>query len=259
MRPSPSKNRSSLRQIAKPLRDGLLIAGVGIWMMLWAEKVNAAVIITPQALQKHVTEYVLKNTPLAEQAGTLSVECLHVPGMQTLKGTEVKWLIKDTRNTVFSPRFLVQVVLSTEAETRQFGLPVKLLLEKPVWVTTDFVRAKETMTLGKVMQQSKILSDDALYAVATSKDPALYTTLVNLAPGTILDERNLIHTPLVNQNQEVYVILSMNSGVQIKVSGRALQNGGIGDQVRVQRRMPNAETKTYIGEVVSNKTVLVKL
>lgn len=245
--------RSHLNRL---LQAGLLtisLAGISAWA--WAD-----VTIEPETLEAKVREYVHQSTPIEDTDTTLDVEILKLPfGPITLKGDTVTFFLEDNRPSPIPYRTIVQVTMSTEGETRQIGIPIRTTLEKPVWVTKRLIRAKEAITRNDVELQRKRLDYDAGYALGSKEKIAQYQSRINLAPGTILDVRKIQAIPAVYRNDDVSMIMVVGNGVNVKVYGKALEDGAIGERIRVSRRLSNNKVQYHTAEVISKNTVQVRM
>jgi flagella basal body P-ring formation protein FlgA len=243
-------------QLHKLLFTALLAVG-----MLWAAGTAwADVIVTPNMIEAQVKEYLQDFTPLEDSEATLYVECVRLPFEPiTLNGEHVKFLFEDNRSNPLIFRTVLQVTMSTEAESRQIGIPVKIMVEKPVWVATHLIRAREALTAKDVMLQRKQMDYEAAYSLG-AKDPITsYTSRVNIEPGSILDVRKLTETPAVYRNDDVHVIMSIGNGVNVNVYAKALEDGAVGKRIRVNQRLANGKNRIYMAEVIGRNTVIVKM
>lgn len=221
----------------------------------------ADVTVTPDVLKASVTESVLAQaqSPGLKDAQWV-VEVLNLPTAPiTLKGQTLQIFVNDTRTNPYANRSIAQVTLSTEAETRQLGVPVRLSLEQPVWVSTHFIRAKDPLKAGDFVRQTKRLTQDAAWVIPTDTMPTGYTARINIMPGTVLDNRKVNITPVVSQNSDVTVVYRMNTGVQMSIIGKALENGVMGQQIKVRRTLENRKSRILTGQVIGKNQVLVEM
>ena len=84
-------------------------------------------------------------------------------------------------------------------------------------------------------------------------------TKTMLAAGTLLTVNNTESIPAVYQNNTVTLILRLPNNVQVKTQGVALENGSIGNAIRVVRTVNNQKRITYSGTVIRDNTVQVPL
>ncbi|MBT4502181.1 MAG: flagellar basal body P-ring formation protein FlgA [Gemmatimonadetes bacterium] len=74
-----------------------------------------------------------------------------------------------------------------------------------------------------------------------------------IRPGNVLTRRHVEPVPVVQRGEEI-TLLAGSAHLQISLPGEAMQDGGIGERIRV--RNP-ASGKVLYGEVVDSKNVLV--
>ncbi len=219
----------------------------------------ADVTVNPAVLENKIKAYLEETTPLNDPEAELYVEIIKMPGHLTLRGEDVSISMEDNRTEAFTTRTIVQVTLSTEEESRQIGIPVRLAVEKPVWVSTKLIRARDPITSKDVTVQRKRMDFEAPFSLGAKERITAYTSRVNIAPGQIMDVRKLHLTPAVYRNDDVQLIISVGNGVNLKVYGKALEDGAIGKRIRVSREMPNHKTRVHVGEVINRNSVLVKM
>lgn len=232
---------------------------VAAWLCIMPAA-KADVIVTPDFLQEKITHYFKETTPLTKPQASLQVEPVHLPQSAiTLQGDHLKVLMNDSRSTPLTFRTVVEVTLSTERETRSIGIPVKLIVEEPVWIVSHLVNARQPISAKDVTVQRKRLEYDGAYALDTDENPTAYTAKVDLPPGSVLDMRKIYLTPAVFRNNQVRVIVTLANGIQISFYGKALEDGALGKQIRISQVLSNNTKKIYTGQVIDKNTVAVSL
>jgi len=238
-----------------------LIASLLSSLVLLAGVAYGDVTITPAQLSERVSQTLLEQTQAPGQTEAHWVaEILNLPSAPiTLKGNSLQVFVNDSRTNPYATRTIAQVTLSTEAETRQIGIPVRLSVEQPVWVASRLIRAKQPLKAGDFIKQTKRLGPEAAWVIPTDTVPVGYTARINIMPGTILDNRQVNITPSVAQNDDITVVLRMNSGVQLTIQGKALENGVVGQRIKVRRTLENRKNKILTGQVIGKNQVLVEM
>ncbi len=221
---------------------------------------HATVTVTPTEIEQKVLAYLAESTPLQDPQASLISECIHLPGSPLLlKGDQLNFFLEDSRSVSIPSRIIVQVTISTDEETRHVGVPVRISVEKPVWVTTRLVKAKEGLNHKDVVLQRKRLDTDLPYVLSASDEISQYTSRVNLAPGSILDVRKITQTPAVFRNDDVRITLAMGEDVQVSVYGKAMEDGAIGQRIRVSQITPERHRKIYNAKVIGKNSVRVEM
>lgn len=242
------------RQLVRAVLSLLMIIGGAVPAL-------AQVQVTPAMLEAKVRSYLAETTPMDAKQGKLGVEIIRLPMAPfQLKGNTVQLMAEDSRPTPMTGRTIVQVLMSTEAETRRVGIPVRLTVEKPVWVAARLIRSGEPLSArNAVLQRKQITLDAAEDCLDTRSKLGNYQSRMNLSPGTVLETSKLKAIPAVHHNEEVHLVLAMQSGVQVSVLAKSLQDGAIGQKVRVSRKLNDNREKIYTGEVIDRNTVLVRI
>ncbi len=238
----------------------LLLAGTLAVLVQMVLPVWAEVTVTPEEIAEKVTKYIQDSTPVAGEETKLDVELLKLPFEPiTLSGDQVTFLLSDSRPTPLTFRTIVQLTMTTESDSRQIGIPVKLALEKPVWVAKHLIPARQAITANDVILLKKRLEHDSSYALGANDPVGQYSSRINLPAGSVLDVRKLVKTPAVYRNSDVRLVLAMGNGVRINVYAKALENGVIGERIRVRQQLADHRPRIYTAEVIGKNTVLVRM
>ncbi|MCA9788782.1 MAG: flagellar basal body P-ring formation protein FlgA [Cyanobacteria bacterium HKST-UBA05] len=247
----------SLRQnLFLLLLIGLMLLGMGFFDQF----ADARVIVPPEAIAQRVKAYVQQTTELSSPDETLIVELIKLPDKPIeLEGETLEVFVEDHRVTPIPWHTIVSVVFTTEAGREQIGVPIKVQVEKSVWVAKKLIRAKSALTHADVSQQRRRLGHEYDYAVAADETISEYATAINISPGQVLDIRQVKKKPAVANQQAVTILMKAHGGVNIKMSGTALQDGAVGDTIKVSQTTRDHKTKIYTGQVIKNRLVLVKL
>ncbi|WIW71014.1 flagellar basal body P-ring formation chaperone FlgA [Anaerosinus gibii] len=132
-------------------------------------------------------------------------------------------------------------------------LRLQVTMQEPVVMATRSIAKGEMLTAG----------DLHLVTVDTSRLPAGYLTNTNDAVGLVARRNINIGVPITKSllDKEILIkrsdminLLSKVNGVEIVVPGMAMQNGRVGDRIRVKNTLSN---KIVMGRVIDEKTVQV--
>lgn len=229
-------------------------------MMCWAMTAEAQVIIPPETISQRVVNYINNSTELDDEQARLKVEIIRSFHKNvTLEGEDLAFEFEDNRISAIPHRTIVKVTMATDQEVKTIGVPVRVKVEKPVWVTKRSIRAKETIEPDDVVLQMRALDHQADYVLDDKADVASYSSRVNLPPGQLLDIRKLKLTPLVHRNDRVHIQLKMPGTVNVTVIGEALEEGGKGERIKVKHKLGDRRTKIYNAMVVGRNKVMVNL
>ena len=221
---------------------------------------QAKIVVPVRSIEQKVTQYIITSTSLTDPNAKLVIECQNLPTAPVvLPGDELNISLEDHRATPIPYNTIVHVTLSTEQGTTHMGIPVKVWVERPVWVTTKLVPSKTPLTMADVRLETKRLSQSEALTLSQQEPITTYTSKMNVPAGTVLDLNHVRKIPLVTRQRETRIILSMGNGVQVTAMGEALEDGGQGQQVKVMQKRDGQKMKIYTGQVMGKNVVLVKL
>lgn len=112
------------------------------------------------------------------------------------------------------------------------------------------IRAQSIISVADVVLKTGVVSD----GFSQIEDVIGQEARVALYPGRIIGLSDIGPPALVQRNQIVRVIFRTN-GLQITAEGRALERGGVGDQVRI---MNTSSRATLFGQVQADGSVFVR-
>ena len=131
----------------------------------------------------------------------------------------------------------------------------------PVTVTSDMT----VVRVNRSLPRGTILSEHDLQALLVQRSPA-HLPLINhieeaigsalkrpLTAGTEL-QHSMLEAPVVVKRGDQTVIAAGNAQLSVRMTGKALQDGAIGEQIRVQNL---ASKRTIQGEVQADGSILV--
>lgn len=234
---------------------GVITAAWQMLLPVWAD-----VTVTPELISEKVSAFVQESTVLEDPEAILHVDILRLPiTPMALKGETLNFLFTDTRTTPYATRGIIQVTLTTEGETKQIGVPIRVSIEKPVWVSKKLIRAKEPLSLKNVTLQRKRLELEAPYSIGAKENITGYISRINIPPGSVLDVRKLKLSPAVTRNERVRMVMMLANGIKVSTYGIALETGAVGHKIRVSQGLENTKGRIYTAEIIDNNTVMVRI
>lgn len=224
------------------------------FLIICISKVNAAVLDSPfiiKQIKKDVTEQLSSTIN-----GKIEVEVTSLP-YKTIEVPDGKVnIITNINLQHFSPLTVARVEILVNGEkVRSFGAPIKLSVYDKVWVAQDVINRGKSLSSSNLTLEKKELG--LMAENAAREDFSPYNSFVKktFKPGDIIDTRYVEQIPLIIKNNPVSVVFK-SSEITITMSAKALDNGKIGDYIRVRN---NKYKKDYIGKVISANTVLVNI
>ena len=234
-----------------------ILAILTITLLCWEGIVNAAV-LNSQFISNQIKKDVVKQVN-SIIPGKIEVEIRETPydyspiSYNKSEKIDINTVI-DTSH--FNPLTIARVtILSNGKKIGFFGVPVRFTVWDKVWVASDFIRNGETLSNTNLTLENKNITLIAENALRENDFPAKSFVRKSFNEGEVLDKRFLESVPVVMKNSPVSVIFQ-SPYVTVTIEGEALDNGKIGDFVKVKSRTYRRE---YIGEVISNNTILVNI
>lgn len=246
----------------------IFILAVTVWSLLFSAyasafslaKNNSIITVNPAALNKDVIAFVVKEKSNSVSHNKpnehWSVESLK-PSLNaiTLKGSKLSIDMQFANHYPNAMRNMVNVTLKTESETRRLAFPVAMTLEKPVWVVRNYTLAKTDLRKSALQLEKRTITDDPSYYLGEEINPSQWMARINLIPGSILDRRQIEEKPVVFQNDQVHVLIHMAGGINITVQATALDNGSIGDRIRIKRWVNQQHASYSMATVTGQNSV----
>jgi flagella basal body P-ring formation protein FlgA len=217
----------------------------------------------------------VKQTVPQQPGDRLDVEVLGLPfgdielGQKSASETDrpgaIECKVSSDLSNRFASRSIVRISLSeTESgQRREVGVPVRIRIFRPVWVAKSAIPAQTVLSPSQFKQESRDISQ--AYQTMIPTDLAAmnlnqYKARVSIRPGAMLDARQIARVPDIQRMADVRIVLTNQQGMAISVIGEALQDGLVGDSIRVRYRSANAiRPKEYMGKVVSKNRVIVEI
>ncbi len=152
------------------------------------------------------------------------------------------------------PRGSVHIYLLTDRGTRRVSLVLDLLWRCEVFVITENIGRGERIYPWQVVLKSLYMRRCPRQGIEDPEELMNYVALRPLRKEEVIRKGYLKKEPLVRRGEEVNVIFRKGS-LEISFVGEALDNGFLGDTIRVR----SANTgKILRGRVISEGSVLVK-
>ena len=138
-------------------------------------------------------------------------------------------------------------------------------MQKEMSVTADIRHFGQVLVADIGLRRGEALSSEAVALAErdiTRNRDGFFTDSAELdglrmrraiRPGNVLTQRHVEPVPVVERGDEITLIAG-NAQLQISLRGEAMQDGGIGERIRV--RNPDSGKVLY-GEVVDSRNVLV--
>ena len=250
----------------KPLAT--LLSGL-IWMPLMmlsgrADAVQLGDEVVRQKVSAFVNQQLATYVKAGENGSSIAVEVSQAPCApfdfpDAEKISDIRITLKSALTTEYTDRLVVRVSLASPGgEHRDIGVPVKITVNRPVWVVKHPVASGAHLRPSDFELQVRDVSQDLAHVAGPELNMNNYIARVNLASGQMLDTRRIQLPPDVRRNDDVLIVLTNGRGMDISVMGEAMTDANIGDTVRV--RHGEARTrKYYTATVVGKNRVQVEI
>lgn len=232
-----------------------IVIALGLFLTVFLSGKGDAAVLNHQFLvneiKKEITEQVKSIMP-----GKISVDIKNWPynSIQVPNGKTSIITMIDLKH--FNPVTLAKVnVFVDDRNAFTFGIPIKISIYDKVWVAADNINRGEALTsLNLALEEKEIgfLAKDV-----ARQDFPVDGKLVQkvFRAGEIIDTRYIKTVPIIIRNTPVSVIFK-SSSVTITLPAEALEDGNLGDYVRVRS---DKLKKNYVGKVISANTVLINI
>ncbi|MGD9580043.1 MAG: flagellar basal body P-ring formation chaperone FlgA [Vampirovibrionia bacterium] len=189
--------------------------------------------------------------------GKISVSCGRMPGLPAeLPEGKVEIKIKSNLRDTFVERSVIRVSLFVDGKFQKaLGVPVSLSLKDRVWVATESIERNDAISGGNVKLVERDISKYASTAARSNSELINTRVKRTFKAGDILDHRFIEKDPVVMRNSMVAIVFQ-SSTVSVSITGEAMEDGSIGDIVRVRNGKFNKE---YAGKVIDRGVVLVNI
>jgi flagella basal body P-ring formation protein FlgA len=218
------------------------------------------------AIEDVVTAHVLavaEEKDLLGEDGLLSVDVLQIPGWPfEFKDAETPEDITLSASSHLEMYFASQALVRVKMEdptgrVREIGVPVRVAISKPVWVSKTVVMPGQALSPKDFKLETKEITSGFDRLIGADFNLEKYAARVMLRPGQVLDAGHVVRPPAVQRNAVVTLIMRGANGMRIVVEGKSLEDGQIGQKVRVKNHLNNQ--KYYTGKVIGENQVQVSM
>lgn len=165
-------------------------------------------------------------------------------------------VVVDLDNNTFAPKKYATITIKVNGQkVKKFPTPVALTLFQNVWVATDAIARNKSLSEDDFTLEKKDVTRNYSIVITSDKNISDYIAIRDIRLGDIIDKRFVIPKPDVPKDSIVSLIFDAG-GVNIAIEGESMQNGCVGDLIRVHS---NKYKKFYVGKVVSANKILVKI
>jgi flagella basal body P-ring formation protein FlgA len=225
-----------------------------LFLILSIRTGNAAV-LNSQFISEKIQKDVAKQIN-SFVSGKIEVEVKNIPYSTISVPKGDLQVLTRTNFNYFSPLTVIKVdVVVNGQEIITFGVPVKITVWDNVWVAKDVINRGESLNSSNLSLEMKDVTFIAENAVRQNVSFNNNLVKKRFVPGEIIDKRFVEVAPLVTKNSFVSIIFKMDD-ITVTADGQALDNGKIGDYIKVSNKKYRKE---YTGKVIGANTIQVNL
>jgi flagella basal body P-ring formation protein FlgA len=189
--------------------------------------------------------------------GEINVSCGRMPGIPfDVPEGKLEIKVKTSLRDDFVQRTIARISIYVDGKfQRALGVPVTLALYEDVWIASQPISRDDALSNINIEKARRDISRLAGTAARVNNDLVNTRVKKTFRTGDILDHRFIEKDPVVVRNSLVEIIFQSNS-VAISIPGEAMENGQMGDIIRVKS---NEFDKEYMGKIIDRGTILVNI
>ena len=212
--------------------------------------------ITAKDIVPLVNNYLTKHYKTIYK-GQIVPTCGRIVGLPfDIKSNKVEIKIESGLRDNFVQNTIVKVSFYVDNKFKKaVCVPVKLALYDNVWIATQPINRDDSISPANIEQARRDISNLAATASRVTDDLSFTRVKRSFRTAEILDHRFIEKDPIVLRNSLVSIVFR-SPEVNITISGEAMENGHIGDMVRVRSK---DFKKEYTGKVIDRGAVMVSI
>jgi flagellar basal body P-ring formation protein FlgA len=210
-------------------------------------------VITGKTLEKIFTDYVLENSPWGQDQ--VVIEKINTPSSIAFPKGKLDWEITEKQNNNFSGNLSITVEFYLDGESQR-----KIALSGKVGAIREVVKAARNINSGEIISSKDIFlvsekgKNNSKNSITSIKDVIGKRAIRRIQADQLINNSMVMVPPAIEKGAHV-IIKAENEDLVITASGKALEEGGVGDQIKV---MNTASGKEIIATVKRSDLVVVQ-
>lgn len=193
--------------------------------------IRSAQVIKKETLEKIFRDYVLNNSPW--EYDQVVIEKINTPPSIALPKGSLDWDIEERHNNNFLGNLSLKVDFKVDGNSVR-----KLIVSGKISVIQEVIKAGRNINSGEVISAGDliIVSEKRKYFrknTITSIEEAIGKRATRRIQADRLIQRGMLETPPMIEKGKQVIIKAENHELLITSTGKALEEGCIGDQIRV--------------------------
>ena len=237
------------------MNKSILNIFLAIIILTFSVKAVSAAVLTKEKLASeierqvvsHMTKYV--DGDVTAQALLLPVNSFDIPD------GELDVDVKLDNDNFVPKKYTIITIKVNGKKIKKFPTPVALTLVKNVWVATETIERNKSLNESNFVLEKKDVTRNYAIVITAEQSISDYIAIRNIRAGDVIDKRFVMPKPDVAKNSVVSLIFD-TGGVNIAIEGTSMQNGNIGDLIRVNS--PRYK-RSYTGKIIDENKILVRI
>lgn len=214
-----------------------------------------AAVLTQEKLADSIEKQVV-NKLSKHLSGEIQAKAMMLPiaGFEIPTG-KLDIVVSLDNNNFALKKYTIVTINVNGQKVRKFPIPVFLTLTQNVWIATENIAKDSALNLSSFSLEKKDITNNYALVISEDKNPSDYVAVRAIKSGEVIDRRCVMLKPDVFKNSIVSTIFD-TGGINIALDTTALQNGVVGDSIRVHSEKYK---KVYMGQIIGQNKVLVKI
>lgn len=154
-----------------------------------------------------------------------------------------------------SSSILKTEILVNDKKVKSFCTSADIKIYDNVWVSKDNLRKGAILSWSNLSLEKKQINVFSKNALKNDFNPVGFQVTRSLKSGDILDKKFVKKIPLIVKDSPVSIIFK-TPYVSVTLPGMALEEGNIGDFIRVKNKQYK---KNFVGKIVGNNIIKVNI
>ncbi len=163
-----------------------------------------------------------------------------------------------TLNRQFRHQAHIRVALTHPGgERHTLGVPVRITLTKKVWVAKDNIKPGQALSAKNLVAQKRTLTHELGRVAFADKPLTNQVARLLVLEGAMLKSSQMTMPLAVRSQSFVKIQMTATRGVRMLIEGKALEDGHVGDLIRVRNKIN--PSRLYTARIIGPNRVTVKL
>ncbi len=238
--PSPDTSRRInkdliLYKVAHLLNDGDIKLSAPDSMIVE----RTAQIVKGKTMEKIFNDYVMENAPW--DRNQIHIEKINAPDSIALPKGKLSWEIAEKQNSHFLGNFALMIDFRVNDDSLR-----KIIVSGKIAVTRDIVKAARNINSGDIISAEDVVqvsqrSDYFRRNLISNTQEIIGKRATRRIQADQSIQKGMFEVPPAVEKGDRVIIKAENNIVLITASGKALEEGGIGDQIRVKNTSSGKE------------------